>query len=149
MRRGPAVRWGHGFSNEGLLALMHPKPSGDKDLTVPFHCLCLSRSTGNNTVSMLKYAAITCRSSTDKNHNVKSLAASKRQRKEENTADTVLSWKSSKRKCGNQQNVASDVHISGEVRSIEGTWQHRELKFKKKRFFKAEQELLGETFKTE
>lgn len=98
MRRGPAGRWGSCLKSprsdqkvtvsrsEGLLASMHPKPSRDEDPTFLFP-LYLSWLPGNNSVSTLKSAAITCQSITGKNHQVKSLAAPKRQRKEENTAE--------------------------------------------------------------
>lgn len=94
MRRGPAVRWGSCLKSlrsdqkvtvsrsEGLLASTHPKPSRDEHLTFLFHCICHGRL-----ATKLKSAAITCQSITGKNHQVKSLAAPKRQRKEENTAE--------------------------------------------------------------
>lgn len=94
MRRDPAVRWGSCLKSlrsdqkvtvsrsEGLLASTHPKPSRDEHLTFLFHCICHGRL-----ATKLKSAAITCQSITGKNHHVKSLAAPKRQRKEENTAE--------------------------------------------------------------
>lgn len=44
----------HAFGNEGLITEMRPRPSGNEDLTFPLHSICLSWSTGNNTVSTRK-----------------------------------------------------------------------------------------------